>query len=462
MNAKKLTTFALVMLITGAVDSIRNLPAASLFGSALIFFFLFSAVVFLIPSALISAELASSDEEQSGIFHWVKAAFGEKMGFLAIWLQWITNLVWFPTILSFIAGLVADLIDPNLAQEKTFLIPVILTTFWLLTLLNLRGVRISARFASFCAIIGMVIPMVLIILLAGIWIAKGNLSQIHITTENVFPTLANTNTWISLTAIMTAFAGMELAAVHVKDIHNPQKTFPRALLFSVILILTTMLFGSLAIAVVLPQPHISLVNGVMQAFTTFFTSFGMSWLIPVITIMILFGSLGGIISWVISPAKGLMQAAQMGYLPPFLQKENQYGVSSNLLITQAIIVSFVCCAFMLMPSVSGSYWLLTALSTQLYIIMYVMMFLAGVYSRYKFPNKHKAFTIPGGNIGMWITALFGLFGCLITLIVGFFPPDSLNVGSVMRYEITFCCGMVCMIAPALFFYAYKHKNTVTV
>src|ERR1700687_2343823 len=105
MNIKKtaqgLSTFALVMLITGAIDSIRNLPATALFGSSLIFFFIFSAIVFLIPAALVSADLASHSKEKSGIFHWVHLAFGKKMAFLSIWLQWINTMVWFPTVLSF-------------------------------------------------------------------------------------------------------------------------------------------------------------------------------------------------------------------------------------------------------------------------------------------------------------------------------------------------------------------------
>ena len=53
----------------------------------------------------------------------------------------------------------------------------------------------------------------------------------------------------------------------------------------------------------------------------------------------------------------------------------EHGVAANLLITQAVIVSFICLAFLLMPSISGSYWLLTALNIQLYMIMYVMMFI---------------------------------------------------------------------------------------
>jgi amino acid transporter len=462
MKQSGLTTFALVMLITGAVDSIRNLPAASLFGSSLIFFFVFSALVFLIPSALVAAELASGCKEKSGIFEWVKHIFGEKWAFLAIWLQWITNLVWFPTILSFIAGLIANLIDPELAQNKLFLVGIILSTFWVLTLMNLKGLRVSTAFTTFCAIAGMVIPMALIITLAIVWLLKGNPSQIHFTTSNIFPSWSSINTWVSLTAIMTAFEGMELAAVHVKDISNPQKTFPRALFISVWIILITMLFGSLSIAIVLPHEQINLVSGVMQAFASFFHAYHIDWFIPVITLMILVGSLGGIVSWVISPARGLMQAAQLGYLPPFLQKENEHGVAVNLLLTQAVIVTGVCVAFMFMPSVSASYWLLTALSTQLYMFMYVLMFLAGICTRYKYPEREQTFTIPGGKFGIWTVTIAGLSGCIITLIVGFCPPATMNVGGLLHYETMFGCGMLAMILPILFFYAYKARNNKAV
>ena len=52
MESKKLTqisTFALVMLISGAIDSLRNLPTTALFGPTLIFFFVIAAVLFFYP-----------------------------------------------------------------------------------------------------------------------------------------------------------------------------------------------------------------------------------------------------------------------------------------------------------------------------------------------------------------------------------------------------------------------------
>ncbi len=110
-----------------------------------------------------------------------------------------------------------------------------------------------------------------------------------------------------------------------------------------------------------------------------------------------------------------------------------------------------------MPSVNSSYWFLTALSTQLYMLMYVLMFFSALRLRYKTEFKLKAFVVPGGNAGMWITCCLGLFGCVLTLIVGFIPPESINLLSVSNYEILFGSGMLAMVAPVGLFYLYKIK-----
>ncbi len=453
--ARNLGLFLLIMLITGSIDSIRNLPTTALFGPSLIFFFVFSAVVFLIPAGLVSAELSSTWTEQGGIYDWVRMAFGEKIAVVAIWLQWINTMAWYPTILSTIAGFLAYLINPALVENKMYMVSVILIVFWGQTILNFRGVHSSARFASLCGILGMIIPMALIIFLGFLWTAQGRPSELHFTMKNIFPNFQHANSWISLTAIMTAFLGMELATVYVRNVVNPQKTFPRALLISVCLILFTMVFGSLAIATVLPTSDIHLVAGVIQAFEAFFAQYHILWLMPILTIMLLIGSVGQMTNWIISPAQGLLRAAQHGYFPTFFAKDNARGAPARMLVLQAVLVSLMCFAFLFMPSVNGSYWLLTALSTQLYMIMYLFMFLAALRLRYKFPLERRPFKIPGGNLGMWIVSMLGVIGTIITLIVGFFPPDGIEVGGKLHYEAVFSIGIVVMIAPVVLLYVYK-------
>src|SRR5687767_4859264 len=98
---KKLNLFALVMINVIAVDNLRSLTAGAEYGYALVFFYLLAAILFFIPTILVTAELATGWPTTGGVYVWVKEAFGEQWGFLTIWLQWIYNVVWYPTIFTF-------------------------------------------------------------------------------------------------------------------------------------------------------------------------------------------------------------------------------------------------------------------------------------------------------------------------------------------------------------------------
>lgn len=446
-NKAPLTVFSLTMITVVSVDSIRNLPATALFGSQLIAFFILGALFFLIPAALVSAELASGWPKQGGIYIWVKEAFGKRMGFLAIWLQWIENVIWYPTLLSFVAGTIGYLIDPSLVDNKYFLMSVILVCFWGATLINLLGMKSSAWFSNLCGIFGLLVPMALIIGLGVTWIISGQPIQVDFSLHNLLPQFHDSNVWVSLTAIMLSFCGIEIATVHANDVKNPQKAFPQSLIYAVLIILSTLVLGSLAIAIVLPHDQISLVAGIMQAFEAFFRFYHLTWLMPLIAVMLVLGGLGGVSNWIIAPTKGLLVAANDGSLPPSLQKTNRFHAPHVMLIYQALIVSLLTAAFLFMPSVNGAYWLLTALAAQLYMMMYLMMFITAIALKIKSPNTHRLFAIPGGLKGMIIVAGAGILGTVVTLVVSFFPPDNINVGSLARYESLLMSGLIIMCLP---------------
>ena len=101
-RAAKLGVSALVIMNIVAVVSLRGLPAEATYGISSAFYYLFAAIVFLIPVSLIAAELAAMFPfQQGGMFRWVGEAFGKKLGFLAIWLQWVESTIWYPTVLTF-------------------------------------------------------------------------------------------------------------------------------------------------------------------------------------------------------------------------------------------------------------------------------------------------------------------------------------------------------------------------
>lgn len=456
---KKLSFLSLMILIVAAIDNMRNLPAAAMFGSSLIFFFTISAIIFLVPTSLVSAELSAAFPKKGGICEWVHLAFGKRWAMAAIWLQWINTMVWYPTMLSFIAGTFAYLIDPELAQNKVYLVSVILITFWGLTLVNLKGLHVSSLINNIFCIIGTMLPMALLISLGALWYASGHPLQINLNWNNLIPSLSDSTSWASLVAIMASFLGMELSGVHVNDIINPQKNFPRAVLLACVIIFGTMVLGSLSIAFVLPSSEINLIAGIMQLFSNYFEAFGLQSLTPVVTLLIVVGSTGTMINWLISPAKGLLHAAEFGFLPPVFSKINKNGIASNILIAQGVLVSLLCLLFLFETSVNGFYWFLTALSTELYMGMYVLMFCTAIKLHYQKRDRSGSFKIPAGAFGIWLTCLLGLTGCLATIAVTFFPPDNIDVGSPMRYFVMICIGNVVTISPLLLFFAYEKRKS---
>ncbi len=446
---KKIGLFVLVMFIVGSIDSLRNMPSNAMFGAPLIFFFIAAAISFLFPIALLSAELTSYHPEKNGIYLWIKEAFGDRVAFMGIWLQWINTATWYPSILSFIAGGIAYVVDPALATNKIFAVIVILTVFWSLTLLSLRKFSLSAKFATCCTVMGFVLPFCVMSGFAFAWIYKGNPILIHINLHNIIPKFSNIDDWISLTTIITAFLGMELATVNVQNMKNPQRNYPIGVMLASTIILFTMIAGSLAIAFVTPQKDIGLTTGIFQTFVYYLDAFHLNWLVIIMCTLVIFASIGEMINWIISPARGLQQAAQSGNLPAILGKNNKHEMPGNILLLQAILVSLVCLAFMLFPTENDIYWLLTDLSTEMYVMMYVLMFLAALRLHYKHKHIHKPFTIPGGAFSKWILCLLGLLSSGVTLVVDFIPPPELNFGSHLHYALVFAAGLIVLCLPGV-------------
>jgi putative glutamate/gamma-aminobutyrate antiporter len=447
---RALSVFALAMINIAAIGSVKNWPVMAEFGFASIFFFLLAALVFFIPASLVSAELATGWPKLGGVFVWVKEAFGHRTGFLAIWLMWIENVIWYPTVLAFIAATIAYIFSPGLADNAVFTSIAILVIFWGTTAINLLGMRTSSLVSSASVIFGAFIPAGIIILLGLFWLFSGNPIQINLSMGSFIPSMGNPLHLVFFTGVLLSLAGMEMSAVHARDVQNPQRDYPRAIFLSAALILILSILGVLAIAMVVPQSKISLVAGSLQAFSYFVNAYGMGWLTPFMAILIAIGALGAMSTWMVGPSRGLLAAAQSGDLPPSLRKINRHGMPVTLLVVQGIIVSILSLVFLLMPSVNSAFWILSAMVAQVYLIMYILMFAAAIKLRYKKPDVERAYKIPGGKRGIWIVAGTGIVASAFAIIIGFFPPSEFYIGSTFSYLTFLILGIVviCFI-PAL-------------
>lgn len=441
----KIGLFSLTMINVAAIFSLRNLPVTAAVGWSSFFFFLVAGVGFFIPCALVSAELATTYPTR-GIYSWVKEAFNPTLGFFAIYLQWFANVVWYPVGLSFIAGTLAYLISPELGMNKAYLFLMILAIYWICTLVDIAGLRMSSVMSSFGVIVGTLFPVVAIIVLGFIYIYFHGHSEISFSLSALFPPFNQTQNLATLVAVTLGLAGIEMPAVHAKETKNPQKTFPKAILLSTLLILTLSFLGSLAIAFVVPKGEISLVTGTMQAFTLFFTTFHMSYAVPLLSLLMCIGTIGQIGTWIIGPTKGLLQAAEEGFIPTFFQKKNSRGMPVALLLVQGVIVSVLSSLFLFMPNVNSSYWILSALTSILLLLMYLLLFSAGIRLRYKRPDLARPYRVAGGNLGMWLVGSLGIVTSSLSILFGFFKPEQIGRFDPTTYALLLCGGVILSLA----------------
>jgi putative glutamate/gamma-aminobutyrate antiporter len=470
------STFSMAMMTAAAVVSLRGLPMMAKEQLTLFVYIAFATVIFLIPAALVSAELgAAFGEKGGGVYTWVKEAFGSRCGFVAIWLQWIQNVVWYPTVLAFSAAAIAYVVGkPELANNGLYVGSFCIVAYWLATMITLRGVNVIAKVTSWGFLAGTVLPGVVIMVLAVIWIVQGNpIAMLHPVASDsatvmsmagghahprYFPAITGLSDIAFLAGIILLFAGVEVHAVHANEMSSPKRQFPLAMLVASIVIILLFTLGSFAVATVLPNQQINLQEGLMKAFQEIFTRFGIAWATPIICVLLAFGGIGGVMSWMSGPSRGLLWTAQEGEIPPLLAKTNKHGVQITILMIQGVIVTCLALAYFVMADVSVAFFLLSAMTITLYLIMYMLMYAAAIRLRYSQPDLKRGYTVPGGIVGMWIIAGVGFAGVVFAFIVGFFPPSQLPVGSPALYVGLVIGGTIVFTGLPLLISTFKQAS----
>lgn len=439
-SKRVLSVFSLVMINVIAVDSLRTLPITAKLGVSLVSYYLVAAFAFFIPVALVAAELATAYPTTGGIYIWVREAFGRRAAFITIWLQWIYNVVWYPTILAFIAATIAYLFAPELANNKFFLLVTIIALFWLFTLLNCFGMKVSSMVSIVGASVGTLLPMIGIIILGLFWLLQGRPVEVGYP-SSWLPDFSSLGNLSLFSAVLFGLLGMEMSAVHAEEVKNPQRDYPRALLYSTIIIFSTLVLGSVAILIVVPDKELSVVSGLIDAYAIFFNAYHLPWMTPLTALFIIIGGISGVSAWIIGPTKGLLVAARDGCIPETFARVNKHGAPVMILITQGLIFTALSSVFILLDSINAAYWILSDLCAQMALLVYVFMFAAAIKLRYSKPNQPRAYKIPGGTVGIWLVAGVGMLCCIATILIGFVPPTQIPIKNTVFFQVFLIGGL---------------------
>ncbi len=442
-RARRLGVAGLALVLISAMDSIRNLPATATFGWSAIFFYALAVAAYLVPVALCSAELATT--VGGGMYRWVREAFGSRWGFLAVWCDWSENIVWFPTVLVFLATTAAYVINPSLAQNKAFLVPVMLVIFWAVTASSLFGSLKSARWTGVGVIIGTAVPTAAIIGLGLWWTGSGKHSEIPFHASAIVPAWHGLASLVYAAGIVVAFAGMEIGGFYSHVTRNVTRTYPRSVLIAAATVAGLSILGSVAIAMVVPARQIQLAGGIMQAISYFFAQLGITALVKPFGVLVIIGVLCGLASWSTGPAEGMRRVAADGHLAPWWGRTNRRGAPVSVLLLQATLGSVLALAMIFVDNINTYYWMLTALVAQTFLVMYFLMYISVIRLRITKPDAPRPFKIPGGKLGLALIAGAGVAGALFTFFLGFIPATHLSTSGTIAYVAVMAFGMIAIV-----------------
>ena len=427
----------LAMMTVGSVGSLGSAPATSVFGLASVFLYILPAFVFLVPVSLVAAELASG--WQGGVYNWVREGMSAPMGLLAVWCEFAQTIFFYPALLAYVAGTLAYVIDPNLAANGIYTAVVIVVLFWGGVLISSRGVGLVAKLSSSGTLIGTLIPGALLVGLGIAYLLQGNHSAAPIDTHHLLPAWTGIASVVLVVNSFFTYAGIEVNAVHVDELRNPGREFPKSIFLAMALVLAIFILPTLAIAWVIPADTISFTAGVMQAFNSLFTHFGINFALPIVAIALAIGALAGMMAWLDGPSEGLLRIGrEQGFLPPFLQKVNARGIEIRILTGQAIVITVIALLYAFIPDVSRDYWIFAVMATQIYLVMYVLMFIAAVRLRRRQPDRARGYRAPC----LSLLCLVGGVSSAVALIIGFIAPSQFGHSNWLLYALFVLGGLL--------------------
>lgn len=453
---------AMAIMIVTTVLSLRGLSSQAEYGYTSIFWYALSAILFLVPFSLVCAELASTYTKSGGIFRWGAEAFGSRWGWVTMYLEWMTVVIWFPAVLMFGAVSLAyvfwpETFDQHLASNVIYTLVIVLAVYWLSTLNCFRGMKNANRLSTLGGLFGTIIPGAILIILGIVYLLTGGHNFID-ANQPFFPDFTKYSTLVLAASIFLFYGGMEMQSVHVNSMSNPQKQFPRSVFLAVFIILALFIFGTLAIGFVMPQSKINLLQSLLVAYNSLWAHLGCPWLGNIMAVLITFGVIGQVSVIIAGPSTGILAVGRAGYLPRSLQKVNKNGVQTNILLVQGVIVTILALVLVVLPSVQSAYQILSQMATIIYLVMVVIIYAAFFRLRRTEPNVKRGYRVPGGKFGQWFITIFGIVGAMAALIMSFFPPGQINTGNPVVYVVILAVGSALLIAIPFIVYALRKKN----
>lgn len=426
-SKQQIGVLSLSLISINIILNLRNITFASTIGPSAVFFWIFAAFLYFVPISLMVAELATTYPNQGGMGVWIKKAFGDKASFLCSWFFWIANFTYYPSLLiTSTVALSYGINQPQLAENPMSTALFSCIFFWIITLLTIRGTKMSKKLSALGAPLGVLVPAALILGFGIYSVLKGYGSATTFNTHNILPTHISFNAIMFLSTLMFSFSGSEMLGTIAGNIKKPQTTFPRAIFMTSFIIALIYILATLSFQFVVKispdQTATALYLFANQITHRFSLPFSLSQLLGLCFVLAFVGSLSFII---LNPTVMIAESAKNVFSEKMLKK-NESGMPVTLIIGQAVVVSIILLLSAFIPTVSKALNMLILMSTLAFFIPYV--FFISAYIKLRFADKvsNRPFKIKKDWIAYTVAAM-GMLSVLGTILLSIIPSKNVHL-----------------------------------
>jgi amino acid transporter len=371
----KLFATMFVLLCGGpfSLEEIVPLAGPGLFALVLIVM----AVIWALPSALITAELISELPVQGGAYQWFRAGLGPFWSFIFTyleWLAWAVDAVIYPALFAkYLLQPFFD--DPSLVSRA----PICLGMIWGCAWLNVRGVK-EVGFLSMIMTAVILIPVIALIALSVPEMSFSVFSPLWPEDQTPWAALNYAIVWA-----IWSYSGYSGLATASEEIVEPERTYPKMLAIFLPISVAVYVLSLWAGVTAAPdwqnwgEAHLN-----VAAF-----ALGGPVLATLMVVAALVAQLGLYNSEQLVLGRYVYAVARDRMLPPFLGRLHPRHQTPHVaLILHAILFSVLVFVFDFVE--------LLVLGALVSVPGYILTFLSPLILRWKYPNLRGPFRIPGG------------------------------------------------------------------
>ncbi|MEG1393772.1 MAG: amino acid permease [Christensenellaceae bacterium] len=466
MQTKKhLTLFGFFAMTATMVMTVYEYPTFASSGFSLVFYLIVAGVLWFLPVALCSAEMATVEGwDTGGVFTWSGNMLGEKWGFANIFFQWFQITVGFVTMIYFILGALAYVLHWDALNTNPLIKFIgVIVIFWALTFSQFKGTKLTAKISKIGFVFGIMIPAIVLFALTIGFFTTGGKSIMPLDAKTIIPDFSQVNTLVVFVSFILAYAGIEASASHANEMKNVKRDYPIAVIMLVILAIVLNTIGGISIGAVVPESQLGLATGVIQGFEGLVKHFGtgFDWVVSVISVLIAVGVIAEVSAWVVGPSWGMLVAGKKGLLPKKLAETNKEGVPTKFLLLQGVIVT-IWAAVLTFGGGGANVSFFTAMSLTviIYVVGYIIFFLAYIKLVRKHGDLKRAFEVSKKKPMKLFMAFAGLILSIFALVISFIPPSQLTAkGAPEQYITILIISFVAVLfIPFIIYKVMRKKN----